>query len=257
MTEYKRIFIVGQPGAGKGLIAKMLAEKLGWRFVDADLGIEFNIGKTLRDICGTEGESQFLSCQNEILSSLITKENIVVATDGTIACNEQNRQILRSEFTVFLQVTTASQLQRTSRDNLPLLAGDMREFFDLLHQQRDEDFEKVATLSIDTEDNNVERHILNITKQLAGGSKVEGKNTLIELETKDLILFHKQQHHPINLTEQQARCLKLLAKGKTSKEIALLLGISYRTVEGNLAKLMEDTGCSSSKELIVLYLDKP
>jgi len=33
MSQIKRIFIVGHPGAGKALLAKALAEKLGWRSI--------------------------------------------------------------------------------------------------------------------------------------------------------------------------------------------------------------------------------
>ena len=64
-------------------------------------------------------------------------------------------------------------------------------------------------------------------------------------------------HIPVQLTQQQAICLKFLAQGKSAKKIALDMKISYRTVEGTLAKTMEMLGCSSSKELIAVYHDKP
>jgi len=51
--------------------------------------------------------------------------------------------------------------------------------------------------------------------------------------------------------------VKLLAQGKSSKEIARMMNISYRTVEGYLAQAMEQLGCVSSKELIALYHHKP
>jgi len=35
MTQHNRIFIVGHSGAGKGVLAKALAEKLGWQFMIA------------------------------------------------------------------------------------------------------------------------------------------------------------------------------------------------------------------------------
>ena len=64
-------------------------------------------------------------------------------------------------------------------------------------------------------------------------------------------------HIPVQLTQQQAICLKFLAQGKSAKKIALDMKISYRTVEGTLAKTMELLGCSSSKELIAVYHGKP
>jgi DNA-binding NarL/FixJ family response regulator len=41
------------------------------------------------------------------------------------------------------------------------------------------------------------------------------------------------------------------------KEIARETNVSYRTVEGLIAHMMESLGCSSSKELIALYHDHP
>jgi len=49
----------------------------------------------------------------------------------------------------------------------------------------------------------------------------------------------------------------LLAQGKSAKEIAQQLDISYRTVEGYIEKIMELLGCTSSKELIALYHEQP
>jgi shikimate kinase len=40
MAQPKRIIIVGHMGAGKSLLAKTLAAKLGWQYVDANLGLE-------------------------------------------------------------------------------------------------------------------------------------------------------------------------------------------------------------------------
>ncbi|QMT60942.1 shikimate kinase [Legionella sp. PC997] len=255
MNQYKRIFIVGLPGAGKGLFAKRLALKLGWDFIDADLGIEYHIGRPLNKIFGAEGQKDFYQCQYDLLSVLKTQENIVVATEASIVCNEAIRDLLSTEFVVFLQVSTAVQIERIARNPSPLLATDLKHFFDMLHAERDQLFEKVAQLSINTDDNALEQHVLSAFEHVDGNQVSE--STPAKLNEKDLVLFHKISHLPVHLSEQQAMCLKLLAQGKSSKEIARSLNISYRTVEGTLAKTMEVLGCSSSKELIVLYHDKP
>jgi Shikimate kinase len=52
MGEYKRIYIVGHPGAGKALVAKTLAKKLGWQFIDANFDLEFRVGRIFPDILG-------------------------------------------------------------------------------------------------------------------------------------------------------------------------------------------------------------
>lgn len=252
MNQHKSIFIIGHPGAGKGLLAKTLAEKLGWKFVDADFGLEFNIGRNLVDIVGKQGADKFHDCESEILTTL-SKENVVVATDGAVICSEENRNFLSSQFTVYVNVSTPVQLERISIKPMSLLDTDLKQFLDKLHQERDSLYEEVSSLSINSDDNALQKHVDVILEALEID---ENKNGQLKLADKDLIFLHKSLHTPVRLTEQQAVCLKLLAQGKSSKEIANQMKISYRTVEGYIANTMELLGCSSSKELIALYHDK-
>src|SRR5579872_5640334 len=103
--KHKRIFVVGHSGAGKGMLAQALAKQLGWQFIDSDFAIATSIGRDMADILGIQGEDKFQHCLSEILSNLITKENIVVLTDDSIICNDKSRQILSREFTIYLKVS--------------------------------------------------------------------------------------------------------------------------------------------------------
>ena len=94
MSHIKRIFIIGHPGAGKALLAKTLANKLGWQFIDADLGLESRLGRTIHELLGKNGEEAFYACESELLSNQLSLENIVVATDASIACSETNQHLL-------------------------------------------------------------------------------------------------------------------------------------------------------------------
>ena len=111
----------------------------------------------------------------------------------------------------------------------------------------------MANLVIDSDDHALELHIQKIIDNIASDENIES----VVLEQKDMIMMHNTLRTPIKLTKQQALCLKLLAHGKSSKEIARILDISYRTVEGHINRLMESLGCSSSKELVKLYFYKP
>lgn len=250
--QFKRIFILGHPGAGKGVLGKAVASTLGWRFINADFGLEFHIGRQLTDVIGKEGEKLFHQCEAEVLASLIKQENIVVATDASIICDKANTDMLSREFTVNLQVSTDVQLARLIRNSAPLLlTTDVKAFLNQLHEQRDKLYEEFCKISIDGDDHALDEHVSIILEKIG-----INKNALpdILLDKKDFIIFHKTLHTPVHLTEQQAICLKLLSQGKTSKEIARDLNISYRTVEGYIAKMIEQLGCSSSKEMIALYL---
>lgn len=166
MKKHKRIFILGQPGAGKAILAKTLAEKLNWQFIDADLGLEYHIGRILGEMIGNQGEEAFHHCLSEILAYQLSKENIVVATDASIISSEINRQLLSSEFVVYLKVSTPVQLERLlSHNPAPLLPiNDPKAFLDKLHHERDSLYDKAANFSVNTDNNDLSDHVLNIIK---------------------------------------------------------------------------------------------
>jgi shikimate kinase len=252
MKQCTRIFIVGHPGAGKGLLAKTLAEQLDWRFIDADFGLEAKTGMTIPEILGETCENSFHSMKSKVLAYQVEQKNIVVTTDAAIVLNEKNRQLLSSEFVVYLTVSTPIQIERTSVRSEALLPINSKIFFDKLHTERDALYEEIATVSINSDDSELEAHVSGIMKIVSGEKINKMRNK--EVET---VFFHKSLHVPVSLTVQQAHCLKFLAQGKSAKEIARDMNISYRTVEGNIAKAMELLGCSSSKELVALYHNRP
>jgi shikimate kinase len=169
--QCNRIFIIGHSGAGKAVLAKALAENLGWQFLDADFSLAPSVGRSMVEIIGGEGERAFHQCLSEILSHQLSKENIVVTTDDSIVCHGKCRQLLSSEFTVNLKVSTAVQLKRMSHNRPLLPLADYAAFLDKLHDERDALYDQVASFSVNsdlaTPDNNgLKEHVLSIVKAI-------------------------------------------------------------------------------------------
>ncbi len=59
-----------------------------------------------------------------------------------------------------------------------------------------------------------------------------------------------------NLSLREQQCLNYLLAGKTAKEMAKYLNLSYRTVEEYIANLKEKLGCRHLHDLFVLFKDK-
>jgi DNA-binding CsgD family transcriptional regulator len=59
----------------------------------------------------------------------------------------------------------------------------------------------------------------------------------------------------VYITTQQAKCLKLAAKGLTAKKIGSILSISYRTVERHFENLKYKLNVKSKLELIEKFMD--
>lgn len=167
MNSIKRIFIVGHSGAGKGVLAQAVANKLGWKFINADvLGCAAHIGRTASEVLGKEGERAFHHCLTEILSHQLSQENIVVTTDESIICDEKACELLKSEFTVYLKVSPSVQLERIAEGNYrPLLpVDDFAAFLGRVHGERDSLYGKVASFSLSSDNGDIEGHAASIIK---------------------------------------------------------------------------------------------
>jgi DNA-binding CsgD family transcriptional regulator len=55
---------------------------------------------------------------------------------------------------------------------------------------------------------------------------------------------------PLPLSTRQQECLSLLIRGKTTREIALILGVNARTVETHIAHIKAKLRCTSKSQLI-------
>jgi shikimate kinase len=168
MSSIQRVFIVGQPGAGKGVLAQILAKKLNWQFVDADLGIESQVGLTLHEILGKQGLDSYSECQFKILEALTNRQAIVVATDGLVLGNDKCMSLLSNEFVVHIKINSSTQIEeRTAAGPKTLLSFDnYGNLLDKLHTERDSKYESVASYSFSRDDNALDEHVQSIVEIL-------------------------------------------------------------------------------------------
>jgi shikimate kinase len=115
--DFPRVFLIGYRGTGKTTVGRLVAERLGWDFVDADEELERRAGKTIRAIIEEEGESSFRDKEVAVFSSLCARERRVIATGGGVILRETNRRHLREHGTViWLTATPATVAGRLRSD---------------------------------------------------------------------------------------------------------------------------------------------
>lgn len=157
-------------GAGKTTIGRILARKLGKRFVDSDHEIEARTGASIPWIFEIEGEASFRRREAEVIRDLTMQRGIVMATGGGAVMNPDNRAFLMERGTViYLRANVNSIMTRTSHDkNRPLLqTADPRKKIEELSIQREPLYMEVAHVVIDTGRPNVQSMVQTILMQLA------------------------------------------------------------------------------------------
>ena len=89
------IILVGMMGAGKTTVGKTLANSLGKDFIDSDHEIQERTGVKIPVIFEIEGEAGFRKRESEVLTELVKKNNIILATGGGAVLSQENRQLLK------------------------------------------------------------------------------------------------------------------------------------------------------------------
>ena len=119
----KTIVLVGIMGAGKSTVGKILADRLGMRFIDADQEIERAAGCTITDFFEKYGEVEFRKGEERVISRILAGEPCVLATGGGAFMSEATRLLIKKIATsVWLRVSfevLAKRLEK--RYDRPLL----------------------------------------------------------------------------------------------------------------------------------------
>ena len=111
------IFLIGYRGTGKTTVAKLLAKKLGWNWLDADEVLEARFGQDIRTIFTEKGVEDFRAKESAVLAELCTLTNHVIATGGGVIMRPENRELMRQVgFVVWLTADPQTLWERLQAD---------------------------------------------------------------------------------------------------------------------------------------------
>lgn len=108
-----QVVLVGLPGAGKSTVGPILAELLGWSFLDFDREIEAEVGLTVAEIFARAGESRFRELEADLTKRLASHHQVVFAPGGGWMTNQHLSSLLAPDaLIVWLRVRPEIALAR-------------------------------------------------------------------------------------------------------------------------------------------------
>ena len=88
----KNLTLTGMMGVGKTTIGKILAKRLGYKFIDVDKLIEKKEGLAINLIFKNKGEDYFREIESEITLLELKKNNSVISLGGGAFLNKEIRK---------------------------------------------------------------------------------------------------------------------------------------------------------------------
>jgi shikimate kinase len=119
------IVLTGMRGTGKTSIGLVLAELLGFAFVDIDAAIEECADCHIAEIVTRHGWEHFRTLERQVVARVATADRQVIAAGGGTLIDEDNAEQLKARGLVILLVCDVATLQRriAMGTNRPSLTG--------------------------------------------------------------------------------------------------------------------------------------
>jgi shikimate kinase len=135
------IYLVGFMGSGKTTVGELLADRLGWRFVDLDRDIEAERGVSIAELFDTRGEQEFREIETAALRKRVREiergtASVVALGGGAYVQPANARLVAEHGVTVWLNCPfplIAKRMEQQGTDR-PLARDPER--FEALHDER-------------------------------------------------------------------------------------------------------------------------
>jgi shikimate kinase len=171
------ITLIGYRGSGKTTVARLLAARLAWSWIDADAVIEEAAGCSIKEIFAAEGEPGFRERERRAIAELLTRDKLVLAAGGGAILNPLTRREMKAAGPiVWLQASVAVLAARIDSDpatagRRPNLAGGGIDEIRRLLAEREPLYRECASLNIFTDKLEVPEIVERITVAVGGTLK--------------------------------------------------------------------------------------
>jgi shikimate kinase len=169
VIDLNLITLIAMPGGGKTTVGRQLAKRLGLTFIDTDHEIEAVAGCSVRELFDQQGEAAFRDIESELLTQLLARQNLLIATGGGIVLRPENRAALRVQsIPIYLRFMPEEIFRRVRHDTKrPLLqVDDPLQRLHELFAQRDPLYMQTARLVIESSQSSVQKLVHQILEKL-------------------------------------------------------------------------------------------
>lgn len=168
------VVLIGPPGSGKSTVGRLLADRLGLPFRDTDSDVEAVAGKPVSDIFVEDGEARFRELEAAAVRDAVTHHEGVLSLGGGAILHEPTQRLLAGRRVVYLRVGLDQAVKRVGLDRArPLLVLNPRSRLRKLMEERRPIYERLAEITVSTDDRDPEDIAGQIAAELAAERTAE------------------------------------------------------------------------------------
>lgn len=176
------VVLIGFSGSGKSSVGSLVAQHLGWEFVDTDVEVERVAGKRIHQIFAEEGEAAFRHLEREAVQCALGVSSRIVSVGGGAVMDPLNRERMRTgNLVVWLDAQVDTLYRRLVEDLAdeprPMLASsDPHSRIEALKSARDPVYRETAHVVVCTDDFTVEAVARQVARHAEGrlGDRIVG-----------------------------------------------------------------------------------
>ena len=148
------VVLIGYRGTGKSTVGKLLAPRLGFRYVGLDDEIVRRAGRPIPEIVAAEGWESFRDLEAEVVRDISLQDRCVLDTGGGVVLRAENVRHLQKGGVIFLLTSTTADIVKRIQDDSqrPSLTSG-RSFTDEVEEvlrERQPKYEAAAQHRVDT-----------------------------------------------------------------------------------------------------------
>lgn len=121
-----RILLTGFMGSGKSTVGPIVADRLGYRFIDLDVRLAETVGRPVEVLFVEKGEETFRAIETAVLSQVLEEDKVVIATGGGALVSDATMAMAKDlGLVIFLDTTPEVLAGRLELSiNRPLLEDE-------------------------------------------------------------------------------------------------------------------------------------
>lgn len=144
------VTLIGMPGVGKSTVGKIVADKLGYQFIDVDEVMEQSSGMPKQEILNILGDKGFVTLEEATIHDLAFMENVVFAPGGSVVYSKSAMATLVNETLIVYLKIALEELKKWNIDFGERGVVFLKEKgIDFIYKERVPLYERYAELTVE------------------------------------------------------------------------------------------------------------